>query len=214
MSVFINSPLQPCRNGDASLAAGEELLCAIEHCACAAARDGHDAGEYDDWGPGFLRVTSTRVLWAPRAAAPADAGAEGGFSLEAKYVGLHAVTRDPDTFPVPCLYAQLLLDGFPENEEQPAELFFSPTDAARLQDLFAAFSRAAELNPDSDAGDDESDDDAMLGVDADEGAYDAMLGRFDAMLADAPVPALPGFAAPGQFDDAAAEEDDGGFGAL
>ena len=43
----------------------------------------------------------------------------------------------------------------------------------------------------------------------DEPDAEAMLRRFDAMLADAPAPALPGFArVAGQFDDAA--DDDGG----
>ena len=87
-----------------------------------------------------------------------------------------------------------------------------PPDAAALEPLFDALSRTAELNPDSDDESDESDG-GMLGIagEEDEPDAEAMLRRFDAMLADAPAPALPGFArVAGQFDDAA-DDDGGGF---
>ena len=134
-----------------------------------------------------------------------------GFELLAKRVGLHAVTRDAATFPEPCLYVQLLLSDAAA-DDAVSELFLVPPDAAALEPLFDALSRTAELNPDSD---DESDgeSDGMLGIAGaeDEPDADAMLRRFDAMLADAPAPALPGFArVEGQFDDAA-DDDGGGF---
>ena len=223
--MFLRSPLQPCSNGDAALAKDEELLHALDGVGCSVARQDPEEGrELEAWGRGALRITSQRALWQRDAPPPADAAdpAMGGFAVRVRHVGLHAITRDPETFPEPCLYAQLLLDDFPEDPSHPTELFFAPADGDALQGLFDAFSRAAMLNPDSD--EEEDDDDAMismgddgalmrgvgleddLGIDDDAAA--AMLRRFDDMLTVDPgvqQPALPA-GAPGQFDDA----DEGG----
>ena len=194
-----HSPLQPLSNGaTSSIAADEELLYTLENVQITAAPQ---EGDGTLWGAGRLRVTSRRVLWEQ----PAN-----GFELEAKHVVLHAVTRDAQTFPEPCLYLQLLL-GDAADDDAVSELFVVPADAAALEPLFDALSRAAEMNPDSDESD--GDDDGMIGLAGDdEPDADAMLRRFDAMLADsAPPQALPGFAVTaGQFDDAA-DDDGGGF---
>ena len=193
------SPLQPLSNGATSIAADEELLYTLEDVRITAAPQ---EGDNTPWGAGRLRVTSRRVLWEQ----PAH-----GFELLAKRVGLHAVTRDVQTFPEPCLYVQLLLSDAAA-DDAVSELFLVPPDAAALEPLFDALSRTAELNPDSDDESDESDG-GMLGIagEDDEPDAEAMLRRFDAMLADAPAPALPGFArVEGQFDDAA-DDDGGGF---
>ena len=222
-SMFLRSPLQPCSNGESALAADEELLLSLEEVACSVARQDPDEGrELEAWGLGSLRVTSQRALWqrAGDAAGGVSEEAMASFAVRIRHIGLHAITRDPETFPEPCLYAQLLLDDFPEDPDHPTELFFAPVAADRLQHLFEAFSRAAVLNPDSDDdGDDGDDDDAVMmgelmgGVGGDEGDEDddpaaAMLRRFDDMLTVDPSAqqrALPAFAA-GQFDDA--EDDD------
>ena len=194
------SPLQRLSNGATSIAADEELLYTLDDVRITAAPQ---EGDNAPWGAGRLRVTSRRVLWEQ----PAH-----GFELLAKRVGLHAVTRDAQTFPEPCLYVQLLL-GDAAADDAVSELFLVPPDAAALEPLFDALSRTAELNPDSDDESDESDG-GMLGIAGageDEPDAEAMLRRFDAMLADAPAPALPGFArVEGQFDDAA-DDDGGGF---
>ena len=91
------SPLQPLSNGATNIAADEELLYTLDDVAITAAPQ---EGDSTPWGAGRLRVTSRRVLWEE----PAH-----GFELLAKRVGLHAVTRDSQTFPEPCLYVQLLL---------------------------------------------------------------------------------------------------------
>ena len=83
------------------------------------------------------------------------AARRAGFELLAKRVGLHAVTRDAQTFPEPCLYVQLLLNDAAADDAVSAS-FLVPPDAAALEPLFDALSRTAELNPDSD-DDDESD---------------------------------------------------------
>ena len=195
------SPLQPLSNGATNIAADEELLYTLDDVAITAPPQ---EGDSTPWGAGRLRVTSRRVLWEQ----PAH-----GFELLAKRVGLHAVTRDAQTFPEPCLYVQLLL-GDAAADNAVSELFLVPPDASTLEPLFDALSRTAELNPDSDDESDGDSDGGMLGIagEDDEPDAEAMLRRFDAMLADsAPPQALPGFArVAGQFDDAA-DDDGGGF---
>ena len=195
------SPLQPLSNGATSIAADEELLYTLDDVRITAAPQ---EGDNTPWGAGRLRVTSRRVLWEQ----PAH-----GFELLAKRVGLHAVTRDSATFPEPCLYVQLLLSDAAA-DDAVSELFLVPPDASTLEPLFDALSRTAELNPDSDDESDGDSDGGMLGIagEDDEPDAEAMLRRFDAMLADsAPPQALPGFACvAGQFDDAA-DDDGGGF---
>lgn len=41
-----------------------------------------------------------------------DTNSEIGFSIEYPHISLHALSRDPASFPFPCIY--LMLDGFAE----------------------------------------------------------------------------------------------------
>ncbi|CAN0403072.1 unnamed protein product, partial [Discosporangium mesarthrocarpum] len=97
------------------------------------------------------------------------------FEFDVPVICLHAISRDQETFPSPCLYCQVLSlslyvllcplyckeEGLAEEEEDVLkEAFFSPEDSEQLQGLFDTFSRAAEMNPDppepgQQAGDDE-----------------------------------------------------------
>mmetsp|Transcript_16281 Transcript_16281/g.51061 ORF Transcript_16281/g.51061 Transcript_16281/m.51061 type:complete len:203 (-) Transcript_16281:40-648(-) len=189
-------------NGAASsLQEDEEVILSLADVSCAVCREDEDGdpAEREDWGVGELRVTNRRVVWERRE------GEARGLAVQVVDVLLHAVSRDPQTFPRPCLYAQL-------NLEHVAEVFFAPGDPDALAALFDAFSAAAALNPDDLQEEDEEDDDAMAGLDDgddDDPERDALLTRFDAMLAD--PPALPD-PEQGQFDDALddATPDDGG----
>lgn len=132
------------------------------------------APRVEERGGGTLAVTSRRVLWV---AAAADAGGRrAGFALAVRSIGMHAVTRDPSTYPRPCLFCQLLPPGADDDEEgaapapgEPTELYFSPADAdadAELTAVFRAFSAAAMANPDPpEHGDDGEDDDAVMMMD-------------------------------------------------
>ena len=104
------------------------------------------------------------------------------FDFDIPYITLHAVTRDPASYPQPCIYCQLNyeidddannLEVESENNEeitsvvllQPKdEMFIIPQDPENhLNDIFKALSHAAMLNPDpSDGGDDDSDGDDFI----------------------------------------------------
>ncbi|CAI5732329.1 unnamed protein product [Peronospora destructor] len=131
---------------------------------------------------GTLFVTTRRIIWL-------DAEQPVGYGWEMNSVTLHAISRDPVAFPKPCVYCQI-------SNQDVSEVRFVPVDDKTLLDVFDAFCKSAEMNPD----DDEDDDDGWI-CDEDEvadGARAAQLAaRFDSMLGfDDPVPES------GQFDDA------------
>jgi len=112
----------------------------------------------DSYGPGRIFITNRRIIWTNDQAV---------FDFDVPYISLHAVSRDPSSFPLPCLYCQLGLgdddEGDHEEEEdefsEPSELYLVPKDESTLITLFEAFSRAALLNPDPVEEGDELDDD-------------------------------------------------------
>jgi len=126
-------------------------------------------------GRGELVVTSARVLWL---------GEERCFDFNVPAISLHAIIRDPESHPVPCLYCQLDNDNDSENVNgdedenghdddddiegkwikqcQTGELYFVPMEDTTtnnnnpLQSLFDAFSEAALLNPDPEQDDEDN----------------------------------------------------------
>ena len=120
--------------------------------------------------------------------------------LDVPFIVLHAITRDQDSYPLPCVYCQLsdgddysnLLaaargdgDGVDEGEgeengdedEAPEdELFIVPEDDAALTKIFNALSHAAMMNPDPpEDGEQEGDDEFIY--DEDEVALGAEQAR-------------------------------------
>jgi hypothetical protein len=105
-------------------------------------------------GRGELIVTSKRVLWI---------AAEKAYDFDVPYIILHAISRDPESYPDPCIYCQLDVDGDDEDNDggeedtQPSEAYFIPPSEHHLEGLFEAFSQAALKNPDQvDEDDDEN----------------------------------------------------------
>lgn len=59
-------------------------------------------------GRGLLQVTSKRLIWKEQ---QQEAGAEGKvYEVEVPCITLHAISKDPSSFPKPCLYCQV--DGW------------------------------------------------------------------------------------------------------
>ncbi|KAL4155180.1 hypothetical protein PRNP1_007293 [Phytophthora ramorum] len=153
-----------------------------------------DVGEEDDGEAltlphngltGGLFVTTRRVIWLG-----ALAGPHVGYAWEMGDVTLHAISRDPAAFPKPCLYCQM-------SSQDVSEVRFVPADDKTLQELFDAFCKAAEMNPD----DDEEDDDGWI-CDEDEVADGARAAQLAAHL-DSVLHVSPELQTEaGQFDDA------------
>lgn len=106
-------------------------------------------------GKGNLFITSSRVIWL---------GEHNSYDLDVAYIILHAVSRDPQTYPVPCIYCQLDEEE-EEDNERSTELFLSPEDETDILAIFDALSHAALLNPDPVEEDDGGDDNFIYNID-------------------------------------------------
>lgn len=131
-------------------------------------------------------------------------------------ISLHAVSRDTDSFPSPCIYAQL--EGADCDGDGPATLhayFVPPEPAAQLDALFTALSACAELHADPMEDEEEGDeggegDDGAAGGGSGAGSWLSALlqqggaGEVTEEQQRAVLARLEGMVA----DNAAAEEDD------
>ena len=129
-------------------------------------------------GAGTLMVTTRRVVWVPEAAAH-------GFSLFYPAIVMHAVSRDTEGFPRPCVYLQLDAE---QNISEVASLARGDGGrAAKRQKPAAAATggeaAAAAAGGGDDAGDDDDDDD-----DDDDGDDAEELFLVPCEGADAPPP--------------------------
>eukprot|EP00009_Paramoeba_aestuarina_P008562 CAMPEP_0201518998 /NCGR_PEP_ID=MMETSP0161_2-20130828/9678_1 /ASSEMBLY_ACC=CAM_ASM_000251 /TAXON_ID=180227 /ORGANISM="Neoparamoeba aestuarina, Strain SoJaBio B1-5/56/2" /LENGTH=181 /DNA_ID=CAMNT_0047916919 /DNA_START=52 /DNA_END=597 /DNA_ORIENTATION=- len=70
-----------------------------------------------------------------------------------KKIIVHAVSRDPSSFPFPCLYCQIDVGG-----DQMEELHLVPKEEEKIGELFRQFSHAASLNPDDEEDEGGNDD--------------------------------------------------------
>uniref|UniRef100_A0A0C9RPE5 TSA: Wollemia nobilis Ref_Wollemi_Transcript_5658_1290 transcribed RNA sequence n=1 Tax=Wollemia nobilis TaxID=56998 RepID=A0A0C9RPE5_9CONI len=107
--------------------------------------------------PGTLYITTKRLIWL------SDVDKQKGYGVDFLSISLHAVSRDPEAYPLPCIYAQIesMEDGYGDeelenensaNEEnldlsQVTEMRLVPSDAGTLDDLFRVLCTCAELNP-------------------------------------------------------------------
>lgn len=107
-------------------------------------------------GEGVLHLTTKRLVWL----------GGPGCAIDYPFITMHAVSRDKNAWPDPCLYCQLREED-DENEEAEEEisvpeLRFVPAEPAHLQEMFQVFSEMSALNPDpfdEQADDSESEGD-------------------------------------------------------
>lgn len=78
-----------------------------------------------------------------------DASTGTGFTLEYPAISLHAVSRDLDAFPSPCIYCQLQQVDEDDEDEDAIELRLCPQDHTQLDAIFAALSECQALHPDA-----------------------------------------------------------------
>lgn len=103
---------------------------------------------------GTLYVSNKQVIWL------SDVDKAKGYAVDFLSVSLHAVSRDPEAYPVPCIYTQI--DTNPDGDESDnsdsecnetldlsriREMRIIPSDPSQLDSLFEIFCECAELNP-------------------------------------------------------------------
>lgn len=172
------------------------------------------------WKPGANGAANgRRVVWVGDRAAP-----RVGLGWETASITLHAISRDPAAYPRPCLYCQFDTDDL-------AEVRFVPTDdkqrrwtegswsepleeadgvcSPTVQEVFDAFSKSAEMNPDEEDEDEAGDGWIYDEEEVANGAREAQIAaHLDSVLHISPAlqHSAAGPTESGQFDDA--DEDD------
>ncbi|KAJ6237503.1 chloride conductance regulatory protein icln [Anaeramoeba flamelloides] len=108
------------------------------------------------YSSGTLYVTSRRVIWI------SDSN-KGSYSISCRSIVIHGVSRpdenEKSSFPS-CIVCQIEneseLEPFCSIENNYVTVRFIPTNEDSLQEMYKAFSKAAELNPDPKNREDES----------------------------------------------------------
>eukprot|EP00242_Pyramimonas_sp_CCMP2087_P009216 CAMPEP_0198209434 /NCGR_PEP_ID=MMETSP1445-20131203/15818_1 /TAXON_ID=36898 /ORGANISM="Pyramimonas sp., Strain CCMP2087" /LENGTH=217 /DNA_ID=CAMNT_0043883205 /DNA_START=119 /DNA_END=772 /DNA_ORIENTATION=+ len=142
---------------------------------------------------GALYVTTRRVFWL------SDTDAPNGFSITFHNIAMHAISRDPESFPHSCIYMQIdtgeLYESDEEEEEEGQEIITElrivPSTDESLETVFQALCDCAALNPDPEVEGDDAEGDFFFDEDEiHEGAEgderEEMLNRFDEMLQISP----------------------------
>eukprot|EP00262_Sarcandra_glabra_P010104 TRINITY_DN2499_c0_g1_i1.p1 TRINITY_DN2499_c0_g1~~TRINITY_DN2499_c0_g1_i1.p1 ORF type:complete len:269 (+),score=27.86 TRINITY_DN2499_c0_g1_i1:21-827(+) len=106
--------------------------------------------------PGILYISTKRVLWL------SDVDEDRGYAVDFLSVSLHAVSRDQEAYPSPCIYAQIEVEAGDDDESggsdseciedvelsKITEMRLVPSEPSQLDTLFDIFCQCAELNPD------------------------------------------------------------------
>jgi len=106
---------------------------------------------------GTLYITTKRLIWL------SDVDKQKGYAVDFLSISLHAVSRDPEAYELPCIYAQIETaesDGYGDeledqnstNDEnldlsQVTEIRLVPSDPSTLDNIFKVLCACAELNP-------------------------------------------------------------------
>ncbi|KAI4390113.1 hypothetical protein MLD38_002259 [Melastoma candidum] len=105
--------------------------------------------------PGTLYISTQKVIWL------SDVDPNKGYAVDFLSVSLHAVSRDPEAYPFPCIYTQIETGDEEEDESDGSdaenvealdlsrvrEMRLIPSDPEQLDTLFEIFCECAELNP-------------------------------------------------------------------
>lgn len=93
-------------------------------------------------GVGVLRVEESALFWGPQ------------LRFDYLSIVLHAICRDTEAFPKPCIYLQVQLDR--ENDDaEVEEIYLVPSEASQVEEIFEAMSRCAELHRDPQSDDED-----------------------------------------------------------
>lgn len=103
--------------------------------------------------PGTLYISTKKVVWL------SDVDRTKGYAVDFLSVSLHAVSRDPEAYPSPCIYTQIDTGAEDESEgldsesnealdlSKITEMRLVPSDPNQVDTLFEIFCKCAQLNP-------------------------------------------------------------------
>ncbi|KAJ4953664.1 hypothetical protein NE237_030496 [Protea cynaroides] len=113
--------------------------------------------------PGTLHISTKRIVWL------SDVDMQKGYAVGFLSVSLHAVSRDPEAYPSPCIYTQIETEAGEDEESEDSdseceqtldvskitEMRLVPSDPNQLESLFDIFCQCAELNPEPEEEEEE-----------------------------------------------------------
>ncbi|KAJ6671965.1 hypothetical protein OIU85_013321 [Salix viminalis] len=127
--------------------AGEELMLVRREVSIV-------IGNRSPESPGTLYISTKKVVWL------SDVDRTKGYAVDFLSISLHAVSRDPEAYPSPCIYTQIETgedeDGSEGSDSECSdaldlskvtEMRLVPSDPSQLDTLFQVFCECAELNP-------------------------------------------------------------------
>ncbi|XP_010483906.1 PREDICTED: chloride conductance regulatory protein ICln [Camelina sativa] len=103
--------------------------------------------------PGTLYITSRKLIWL------SDVDMAKGYAVDFLSISLHAVSRDPEAYSSPCIYAQIEVEEDEDDDDSDTEstevldlskireMRLVPSDSTQLETMFDVFCECAELNP-------------------------------------------------------------------
>ncbi|KAK7341059.1 hypothetical protein VNO80_23983 [Phaseolus coccineus] len=132
--------------------------------------------------PGTLYITTKQVIWV------SDVDKTKGYAVDFLSISLHAVSTDPEAYPLPCLYTQIDTEEADDDHSDSesnhiqqdlsnvTEMRLIPSDPTQLDTLFAIFCQCAELNPEPNDEEGEEHDwvfsaDQMVDEEAEDECY-------------------------------------------
>lgn len=135
--------------------ASGESICAVQSSVSIA------LGDAPLQQPGTLHVTTKRLIWI------SDAD-QHGYAVDFLSLSMHAISRDLDAYPMPCIYTQIEMeedDDYDYGDDEDGdemqdggrdagdlsrvqEMRFVPSDSSVLENLFKTLCDCALLNPD------------------------------------------------------------------
>ncbi|KAG6619821.1 hypothetical protein I3842_Q079000 [Carya illinoinensis] len=126
---------------------GEELMQVLPGVALVL---GNQAPE----SPGTLYISTKQVVWL------SDVDRTKGYAVNFLSISLHAISRDTEAYPSPCIYTQIETEADEDDSEgsdsessavldlsKIREMRLIPSDPSQLDALFDIFCECAELNP-------------------------------------------------------------------
>ncbi|OAY48166.1 chloride conductance regulatory protein ICln [Manihot esculenta] len=122
--------------------------------------------------PGTLYISTKKVVWL------SDVDRSKGYAVDFLSLSLHAVSRDPEAYPSPCIYTQIEIEDDGDESDgsdsesnevldlsKVTEMRLVPSDPSQLDTLFQIFCACAELNPEPLDEDDEEGNNWVFSAD-------------------------------------------------
>ncbi|KAE9598108.1 hypothetical protein Lal_00004103 [Lupinus albus] len=125
---------------------------------------------FPPYSNGTLYISTKQVIWV------SDVDKSKGYAVDFVSISLHAVSTDPEAYPLPCIYTQIDSEMDEDDSDDSEcnvihdlskirEMRLIPSDPTQLDTLFEVFCECAELNPEPNDEEEEEEHDWVFNTD-------------------------------------------------